>query len=151
MEPSGWSSRKPTAEEATNGIVGHLYSPDQEQSFCITVVKGRFADILAASDLVIGLAGTGNEQAVGLGKPVVTFPGRGPQFSDKFVKIQKRLLGDSISLVKREPSVTAGEILKILTDASIKEKMGAIGHERMGEPGGARKIALQIKEYFDRI
>jgi uncharacterized protein (TIGR03492 family) len=150
LGPSGWTSRKITAEEATNGIVGHLCSPDQEQSFCITVVKGRFADILAASDLVIGLAGTGNEQAVGLGKPVVTFPGRGPQFSEKFVKIQKRLLGDSISLVEREPSVTAGEILRILTDASIKEKMGAIGRERMGEPGGARRIALQIKEYFDQ-
>ena len=69
------------------GICGHLQAP--REGLSITVVKGRFADLLAASDLVLGLAGTGNEQAVGLGKPVVAFPGRGPQFSEKFARMQK--------------------------------------------------------------
>jgi uncharacterized protein (TIGR03492 family) len=148
ITPFGWRLLPAKTDETANGILGHLQAPAQNGEIQISIVKGRFADVLAASDLVLGLAGTGNEQAVGLGKPVITFPGRGPQFSQKFARIQKRLLGDAVSLVDREPVIIARELLKIITDASRREQMGRIGQERMGPPGGAHKIALQIKDYF---
>lgn len=148
LTPLGWKDLPPAPEETVKGIVGHLEYEGGDGRVRISVAKGRFADILAASDAVIGMAGTANEQAVGLGKPVVTFPGRGPQFTEKFVRIQKRLLGDSISVQKRDPSAVARELLQILTDGAKREYMAEIGRERMGEPGGAEKIALQIKEFL---
>ncbi len=35
-------------------------------------------------------------QAVGLGRAVVTVPGRGPQFNSVFAEAQTRLLGESV-------------------------------------------------------
>ena len=49
-----------------------------------------FADILNAANLVLGMAGTANEQAVGLGKPVITIPGNGPAFTYRFAEAQLR-------------------------------------------------------------
>jgi uncharacterized protein (TIGR03492 family) len=146
LETTGWVLKTPTREEVTNGVGGHLCS--QRDKFRVTVVQGRFGDLLAVSDLVLGLAGTGNEQAVGLGKPVVTFPGRGAQFTKGFAERQKRLLGDSICLLERDPVEVAEKVLDILTDPSLQERMGQIGRQRMGVPGGAEKIALRIKEFF---
>ncbi len=144
----GWNYQQPAPDELERGISGYL---DYEGNQCSAVLKirvaltrGRFADVLAASDLIVGLAGTGNEQAVGLGKPVITFAGRGPQFTPKFVATQKKLLGDSISLVERNPEIVAREMLAILTDPIRQNRMSEVGRERMGGPGGARRIAQEI-------
>lgn len=148
LAPDGWKETPPSSEEAKMGIIGHLDKPVNGQRLRMTVIQGRFADILAASDIVIGLAGTASEQAVGLGKPVIAFPGRGPQFTERFAAAQKRLLGEAISLVARDPEVVAEELWAILTDESRRKRMAAVGRERMGEPGGARAIAIQIKEFL---
>ncbi len=148
LGPEGWVGAEPEAGEVEEGVCGRLSRVDAKGNLRITIVQGRFADLLAASDLVIGLAGTGNEQAAGLGKPVLTFPGRGAQFTKMFAERQKRLLGDSVCLVVREPEVVAEAALGILRDPAVQEKMGKSGRQRMGDPGGARKIALRIKEYL---
>jgi uncharacterized protein (TIGR03492 family) len=114
----------------------------------MTVVKGRFADILAACDGVVGLAGTANEQAAGLGKPVVTFPGRGPQFTAEFARMQKRLLGEAVALTEREPALVATELYSVLTDDKRRAAVVRAGRERMGEPGGAERITGIIKDYL---
>ncbi|NLY91202.1 MAG: hypothetical protein GX081_06295 [Firmicutes bacterium] len=148
LGPDGWQGAEPGPEEAARGIVGHLDRKDAAGGLRITIAQGRFGDLLAASDLVIGLAGTGNEQAAGLGKPVLTFPGRGAQFTKVFAERQKRLLGDSVRLLVREPEVVAKAALELLRDPAAREQMGKSGRERMGDPGGARKLALRIKEYL---
>jgi uncharacterized protein (TIGR03492 family) len=108
--------------------------------------KGRFGDIISASDIVIGLSGTGNEQAVGMGKPVVTFPGGGTQFTKKFAQDQVKLLGQSVSLVDYDPDNVAKEVLSILNDPRKRAVMAHIGRERMGVSGAARKIAEDISK-----
>ena len=40
-------------------------------------MRGAFRAVLQHSDLVIGMAGTAIEQAVGLAKPVLQVPGQG--------------------------------------------------------------------------
>ena len=112
------------------------------------MVQGAFGDLLHRSDIAVGLAGTANEQAAGLGKPVVTFVGEGTQFTAKFAKDQKRLLGDAVSLVARDPDVVARELLRILSDRTVYDHMAQAGRERMGEPGGALKMARRIVELF---
>ncbi|HEX7713396.1 MAG TPA: lipid-A-disaccharide synthase-related protein [Bacillota bacterium] len=143
LEVMGWRGVNPEPEERLRGVVGHLEY--KQPPIRMTVLQGRFADILAACDGVLGMAGTANEQAVGLGKPVVTFVGRGPQFTAKFLRTQKRLLGDSISVTDREPSASALELARILNDPARREAMARIGRERMGPTGGAARIAAAIR------
>jgi uncharacterized protein (TIGR03492 family) len=116
----------------------------------IQVVQGVFGDTLNVAHIVIGMAGTGNEQAVGIGKPVVTFPGDGPQFTQAFAEVQKRLLGDSISAMPRDPERVAREVLAILNDGQRYANMQRIGKERMGEPGASRRMASAIIDLLQR-
>jgi uncharacterized protein (TIGR03492 family) len=167
LEPLGWAAQPLAAGAAETGIAGSLQyegnrrpgggrwegeGPGSEGGsggrLRMTVVKGRFADILAACDGVVGLAGTANEQAAGLGKPVVTFPGRGPQFTAEFARMQKRLLGEAVALTEREPAQVAAELYAVLTDEDRRAAAVRAGRERMGEPGGAERIAGMIRDYL---
>ena len=106
-----------------------------------------FADILQASNLVIGMAGTANEQAVGLGKPVVTISGNGPAFTYRFAEAQARLLGSSIQLIGTKPAddlilqQAAETVIKTLQDSDYLQQCLKNGLERMGKPGGSLNIA----------
>ena len=46
----------------------------------INLQRNCFIAVLQSSDLLISMAGTATEQAVGLAKPVLQLPGMGPQF-----------------------------------------------------------------------
>jgi len=129
-------------------LQGYLVSRRGGDQPRLAVLQERFADIIAASDVVLGLAGTANEQAVGLGKPVVTFVGRGPQFTAKFLNTQKKLLDGAISVVPREPRAVADEVLDLLTNQARRDAMAEIGRERMGPPGGAGRIAGEIVKFI---
>ncbi|MBI4722152.1 MAG: hypothetical protein HY769_04020 [Candidatus Stahlbacteria bacterium] len=47
----------------------------------VLLLYDAFVDVVAHSDIIIGLAGTANEQAAALGKPIVSFVGCGAQTS----------------------------------------------------------------------
>lgn len=151
LKLKGWVFQEPDTNETKRGLVGHLNYSGPNFQVRITFAQGRFADILMASDLILGLAGTGNEQAVGLGKPVVAFVGRGTQFTAKFVKTQQKLLGESVRVVARQPEAVAREILLILTNPNLRKQMAVVGRERMGISGGARRIAIAIAELAKTI
>jgi len=108
-------------------------------------VKLPFANILSESDVIIGLSGTGNEQAAGMGKPVVAFTGRGSQYTKRFAKAQHELLGEALNLTERNPKIIAEAVYSIINDHMRYEYMSHAGRERMGEPGADDKIALYIK------
>jgi hypothetical protein len=103
-----------------------------------------FNKVLGSSNLIIGLAGTGNEQSAGLGIPVIAFPGRGAQYNYKFAKAQKELLGDSLLLMNRNSDNIASEALNILYDKKRASAMSKEGKLRMGKPGASNKIAKMI-------
>ena len=106
-----------------------------------------FADILQQSNLVIGMTGTAIEQAVGLGKPVITIPGNGPSFTYRFAEAQNRLLGGSVQVIGTEPANSdifkeaALAIDRTLQDKSYLANCVKNGLERMGRSGGSIKIA----------
>jgi len=106
----------------------------------VKIIQGKFAEVLQRSNIIVGLSGTGNEQAVGMGKPVVSFPGRGVQHTKKFAQDKKQLLGKAISLVEASPSIVAQEVWSIIKDPARQEAMREVGRERMGGPGASRKI-----------
>lgn len=117
----------------------------------LTLVSGRFGDTVAACDLVVGLAGTANEQAAGLGRPVVTFPGRGTQFTARFAAAQKRLLGEAVLLVAPDPGEVARTALRLLCDRAELARRGAAGRERMGAPGATSRMAAGIVELWKEV
>ncbi|WP_404786985.1 lipid-A-disaccharide synthase-related protein [Altericista sp. CCNU0014] len=108
----------------------------------LLLVKQAFSDALHLADLAIAMAGTATEQCVGLGKPVITFPGKGPQFIWAFAEAQTRLLGPSIHLVEN-PSQVAATVVKLLQQPchAIYQRNG---QARMGQPGSAARIAQQL-------
>jgi len=69
----------------------------------------RFVDALSVSRCVIGLAGTANEQAVFLNRPVICFEGFGPQSTLNRFDEQRRLLGSLLYVVpeRRDQAIFA--------------------------------------------
>jgi len=107
-----------------------------------------FKKVLKNSKVVIGLSGTGNEQAAGIGLPVIAFPGRGAQYNRRFASGQKELLGDALMLLPRKSDVIAREAVSLLRNEKKIKKMAKAGMERMGKPGASKKIALMIESYL---
>lgn len=109
----------------------------------VTVATEHFADALACATVVLGMAGAAHEQAAGLGKPIVAFPGRGSQFTAAFLREQARLLGDALVAVEsvEEASRAAAALLR---DPAERDRRGRIGRERQGGPGGAAAIAQAL-------
>jgi uncharacterized protein (TIGR03492 family) len=106
----------------------------------LTITQEHNQEFFKQADLAIAMAGTATEQFVGLGKPVVIFPGEGPQFTYAFAEAQARLLGCAIFLV--ENSGQAGKaIAKVMDDKPLLAEIMLNGKRRMGEAGAAQRIA----------
>ena len=118
---------------------------------------GQFGEILASSQLVLCMAGTAAEQAVGLGKPVLQLVGGGPQFTAGFAEAQRRLLGPGVrcapgssgsAATLAATAQLAQELLEQQGDpkqgAALRQSLAAIGLERIGAPGGSEAVAAAI-------
>lgn len=74
----------------------------------------NFKAIINAADVVIGLAGTANEQAAFLNTPVLCFPGFGPQSTALRFQEQQKLMGNNIHFVNSQDHTTLLNELKTL-------------------------------------
>ena len=110
------------------------------------MVRNGFEDIIARAEVLIGLAGTANEQAVGMGKPVVSFAGTGPQTTVTRMTKQEMMLGGSVRYIADFPRGVAEEVSFLLSHPEEAMRRGRIGIERMGSPGASRRIAEHIAE-----
>ena len=136
-----WHWVAPADDESARGICGRL---QHASGAAVSIVRGKFGDVLAGATLVIGMSGTGNEQAAGMGLPVVALPGVGPQFTRGFALDQQRLLGEAVLLVEAGPLAVAAAVHVLLGDAKQREWMGQAGRERMGAPGAVQRIVDRI-------
>lgn len=146
LNKTDWRYREGTEEDLSKGIKLHLYSPAEASS--VKIIYHHFGDLLDQSEVFIGLAGTANEQAAGMGKPVVIFPGKGSQFNEKFALAQKSLLGDSVNLLRYDPGKVALAVLEILNDKRLYNQMSRAGRERMGETGGIKRMVEIIRSHL---
>ena len=111
---------------------------------------GRFADVLHGSQLLVAMAGTATEQAVGLEKPVLQMPGAGPQFTPRFAEAQRRLLGPSVFCGAGLPGSatnardTARLLLLLLRDGDVPTICLRTAHGRIGRQGGSTAMAQAI-------
>jgi uncharacterized protein (TIGR03492 family) len=117
----------------------------------IAVQRSRFSAVLQCSDLLLCMAGTAAEQAVGLAKPVLQLSGEGPQFTPEFAEAQRRLLGPTVFCAEGPVGsadtlqATADLALELLerssTDRVLKDRCHREAMTRLGTVGGAKRIA----------
>ncbi len=106
----------------------------------VPILEQAFASLLHNAAVVLGTSGTGNEQAVGLGKPVISFPTSGPQYTLNFAKAQARLLGAGLTLLEVK---STSALVTAIRNANAQAARVA-GLERMGQAGGAAAVARHI-------
>ncbi|SEJ59676.1 conserved hypothetical protein [Deinococcus reticulitermitis] len=109
----------------------------------VWLLRNAFSAILHAAHLALGTAGTANEQAAGLGVPVVGFPTRGPQYVTGFAARQRRLLGVALTLTPPEAEAIAAAARTLLAgparDQAVQE-----GRKRIGRAGALPQIAQEL-------
>jgi uncharacterized protein (TIGR03492 family) len=112
----------------------------------LLLVWGDFGTCAHRATAVLAMAGTATEQCVGLGKPVVTLPGEGPQFTPRFAEAQTRLLGPAVHLTspQQAPAVLCQILDRLARDPGYAAQLRAHGQRRMGSPGATQRIADQI-------
>lgn len=113
----------------------------------VILTQKAYNDCLHLADVAIAMAGTATEQFVGLGKPAILIPGKGPQFTYNFAEAQSRLLGSSVILLQQAQQA-GNEIKSLLADSDRLAQIAANGYSRMGAPGAARRIAECLIEQF---
>jgi uncharacterized protein (TIGR03492 family) len=116
----------------------------------VILLRHAFVACLQQARVVLGTAGTANEQATGLGIPVISFPTHGPQFTELFARAQKRLLGDAVMLEQAEPTRLANAVRQANENQSLRDAAVKAGLERIGKSGAAKKIATDIAERLSR-
>jgi uncharacterized protein (TIGR03492 family) len=109
----------------------------------INFSSGSLGAVLGASDVVLGQGGTANLQALGLGRPVVTFLAEGTTASR--AARNAALTGDSRIVVDRAPQPIAAALAHLLTDPTDRARRGAIGRERIGPPGAIEAIVAELR------
>ncbi len=118
-------------------------SPDlkfTQANTTLLLSQTAFTDCLDQADFAIAMAGTATEQFVGTGKPAITLPGQGPQFTLAFAAAQTRLLGPSAILVQ-QPDRVGETIQALLQDPDRLQLISENGRRRMGPAGAAKRIA----------
>lgn len=112
----------------------------------VLLTREAFAAVLRAGDIVLGQAGTANEQAAGLGKPVVAAadPGETPVGVGWYRMRQQKLLGDALLVLPADDDAFAEEVLRLYGDPARMAAMGAAGRQRMGDAGASPQIAAAI-------
>ena len=117
----------------------------------IQVRRQGFTSVLCGSDLLLCMAGTAAEQAVGIAKPVLQLPGQGPQFTAGFAEAQRRLLGPTVFCAAnpcqeegqlRATAKLAIELLeRSVNDPDLRRDCREQAMQRLGPQGGGRKMA----------
>lgn len=136
LDPAGW--------ERVAAAAGWEVTSEAFRKGRVVLRRGlAFREVLRRSQVVLGLAGTANEQAVGCGRPVVAFPGKGTQYTRRFAQLQAELLGPGLRVVEGDPEIVASELARAF-EADRRGAARIAGADRMGDPGAAARIARDL-------
>ncbi|TAE55204.1 MAG: hypothetical protein EAZ76_12365 [Nostocales cyanobacterium] len=110
------------------------------KSATLILSQQSYNEFLHWGDIAIAMAGTATEQYIGLGKPAIAIPGKGPQYNPAFAEAQSRLLGSSLRLID-QPSQVFPTVQTLFKDPDLLQDIAENGVKRMGRPGAAKRIA----------
>jgi uncharacterized protein (TIGR03492 family) len=109
----------------------------------VHLARGALKPLVEASDLVLSQAGTATVQALGLGRPVITFA-RETDRMQRFID-ENRLFGEARIIVPAEAPRIAAEIERLLGDKAERNRLGELGKARIGGPGVINEIIAAIE------
>lgn len=133
---SGLALEAPATGEAAD--LGRLVG----RGLAVHASRGALANLLAVSDLVLSQAGTATIQALGSGRPVVTFTkpaDRGKRFRE-----EGRLFGEARLLAPADAAALSHLLASLLAAPQDIARLGAIGRERIGGPGAIDAIIASL-------
>ena len=134
-------------------VLGHGNAPArlEKGGRQIQVRRKGFTSVLLSSDLLLCMAGTAAEQAVGMAKPVLQLPGQGPQFTAGFAEAQRRLLGPTVfcaaspcegkELLKATANLAIELLERSVNDPALRRDCREQAMQRLGPQGGGSKMA----------
>jgi uncharacterized protein (TIGR03492 family) len=140
--------------QALAGAAGmHFHPPTgQEQAdlgtlsgrgLTVHLARGVLGNLLVASDLVLSQAGTATIQALGSGKPVITFTRRTDRMK-RFLE-ENRLFGEARLLVPDRPAEIATLMSSLLSAPQELARLGAVGRAGIGGPGAIDAIIESLR------
>jgi uncharacterized protein (TIGR03492 family) len=144
-------ARAGAAQDLADATGMRLTPPPQRLGDLGTLTDGRvkvhlsirsLGAVLAASDIVLGQAGTAVLQAIGLGKPVISFHAEGS--TDRRKGRNEALAGDARIFTPRDPGAMANAMSHLLANPDERVRRGAIGRDRMGPPGAIAAIIEEL-------
>jgi len=154
--PLGWRLEQPATAPA--GVPAALVQAERR----LELHWGAFAQVLAASDLVLAMSGTASEQAVALARPVLQLAGPGPQFTAGFAEAQRRLLGAGVvcapgpvgesATLDATASLLAAMLARLADPVEgprWRRELEGIAAERLGGAGGSARMAAAIMELLE--
>jgi uncharacterized protein (TIGR03492 family) len=141
----GWHSQSSESFEIPIADPDALVFTRNNTKLILSQNADSYSDSLHIADMAIAMAGTATEQFVGLGKPVITIPSKGPQFTYAFAEAQSRLLGCSVIMVQN-PQQVAGAVQSLLQDPDRWQQIKENGPQRMGNSGAGDRIARCLIE-----
>lgn len=117
----------------------------------ITLLPARqFGHGLRQCDFALGFSGTGNEQCVAHGLPVISFPGPAgvQQYTPAFGEAQQRLLGSALRFYPQmTPELLRWQIDHLLRYTELyRTQAKQVGQARFGEPGSALRLVHHMRE-----
>jgi hypothetical protein len=128
---------------AVAGSVDEAALRERAAGLEITYLPGRaLGDMLATSDFVLSQAGTATIQAIGLGRPAITF--RTAEDRPSRFRQESQLFGDGRLAVEAEPQAIAAAITTLATDPGERLRRAAVGRERIGPPGAIDAIIAEL-------
>lgn len=113
-------------------------------SLTVHMARGRaMGNLLEASDLVLSQAGTATVQALGLGKPAITFVNprdRRSRFTD-----EQKLFGEARTVVPAEAGAIGAALRELLVNDEARRRLGNLGRQRIGGPGAMQAIVEALE------
>jgi len=110
-----------------------------KDNITLLIGENTFNDWANLAEVGLANAGTATEQICGLGIPVLSLPGKGPQFTKSFAVRQQRLLGGCVSVCMSK-KIFHEKLSILLSNKKFRLQQGKIGRERMGSSGGSQRI-----------
>ncbi|RIH82797.1 hypothetical protein Mlute_02386 [Meiothermus luteus] len=147
---AGDFSQVPLAEGWSLHLMDDQTAVAQRDSQQVWLLRNAFSAILHVGYVAVGTAGTANEQAAGMGLPVVAFPTPGPQYIYPNALRQSRLLGKALRLVEAHPEKVAEAVRVFLNDEKARQEAQQEGLERNGPKGALPTIAREIRTALTR-
>ena len=115
----------------------------RDERLTIHLTRGVVGNLLEGTDVVLSQAGTATIQAIGMGRPVITF--NSPSDRPKRVRDEQKLFGEAWMRVPGNPGPISRALTRLLRDtARPQPPRQRSASDRIGGPGAMAAITEEL-------